>query len=201
MPLALAQHVTHMKGRVTAFAVRVRDRGLIEPLARTLRSLKTDTPIEVLTWGDLGPYLRDVMRLQDRVLGVVMAVIFILLLTGIANTMLMSVFERTREVGTLMCLGMRRARILVLFVLEAVLLTAIAAAVGTALGLAAVRIAHFIGLPFFIPAVGPIIVRPIVDPRYVAISFLAAMTSALLAAFYPAWRASRMNPVDALRAS
>ncbi len=203
VPLELAQRVTHMPGRVTAFAVRVSERSKIEAVGRAIeRKLSaSDPPIEVLSWAALGPYLADVMKLQDRVLGVVMVVIFALLLTGVANTMLMSIFERTREVGTLMCLGMRRRRIVVLFVLEAVLLSVLAAGVGTVIGLAAIAITHSIGLPFFIPAVGKIVVRPVIDATYVLVTVGAALTSALLAALYPAWRASRMNPVDALRAN
>lgn len=203
VPLGLAQRVTHMPGRVTAFAVRVSERSKIDGVSRAIEQKlsASEPPIEVLSWAALGPYLADVMKLQDRVLGVVMVVIFALLLTGVANTMLMSVFERTREVGTLMCLGMRRRRIVVLFVLEAVLLSVLAAGVGTAIGLAAIRIAHAIGLPFFIPAVGKIVVRPTIDAPYVLFTIGAAWVSALLAALYPAWRASRMNPVDALRAT
>jgi putative ABC transport system permease protein len=202
LPLVTAQRVLHMKGRATGLAIAVHDRGAIAATAVALRAhLSTVVPAtEVLTWEDLSPYYRDVMHLQDRVLVVLMVVVFALLLAGVANTMLMSVFERTREIGTLLCVGFRRRRIVALFLCEGLTLGLVAGLVGLALGAGLVAYVHHVGLPFDIPAVGTILNRPTFDRGNAIMALGAAAATAVLAGLYPAYRASRLRPADALRA-
>ncbi len=202
VPLPIAQRLLHMPGRASTLAIRVVDREHIDETARALAPVvgAASPAVELLYWRDLGPYLRDVMSLQDRVLQIVLAIVFAIMVTGVANTMLMSVFERTREIGTLLCLGMRRRQILVLILTEALLLAALASAAGTLLGIGIVTLTHRIGIPFVVPAVGMVIDRPLVDLAYAGIATAAALTAALAAALYPAWRAARLSPIDAARA-
>ncbi len=107
---------------------------------------------------------------------------------GVMNIMLISVAERTREIGVRMAIGARKRDIIQQFLVEAATLTGIGGVLGTALGLSvAVLIAHQIRFPF----------------RFsLAWTLIAVVFSALIGVvfgIYPARRAARLNPVDALR--
>jgi putative ABC transport system permease protein len=111
---------------------------------------------------------------------------------GMMNTVLMSVFERTREIGVLRSLGWRRGRVLGLIIGESLALSLIGGLTGTALGVAAVRA---LGSS---PATGGLL-----QGRFSPGLFIQALVIALilgaLGGFYPAWRASQLTPLEALR--
>jgi ABC-type antimicrobial peptide transport system permease subunit len=111
------------------------------------------------------------------------------------NIMLVSVTERTREIGIRMAVGARPADILMQFLVEAMVLSVIGGAIGVTLG-----ITGSAGITMAINAISSGRDWPIV------INYLAALISLLFSAavgigfgFYPAWRASRLDPIDALR--
>jgi ABC-type antimicrobial peptide transport system permease subunit len=110
----------------------------------------------------------------------------------VANTMMMSIYERTREIGTLRALGWRKRRILGQVVQECLLLCLLAGLVGSILG---VVLVWLIGR---VP-----VVSSYLTIRWEAAVFIRAVVLALavglIAGLYPAWRASRMQPVEALR--
>jgi len=107
---------------------------------------------------------------------------------GIMNIMLVSVTERTREIGLRMAVGARAANILRQFLVEAVVLCLIGGAVGIALGRATSILVRLIKHWPTAVSVGAIVVA-------VAVSALVGV----LFGFYPAWKASRLDPIDALR--
>jgi len=114
---------------------------------------------------------------------------------GIMNIMLVSVTERTREIGIRMAVGARPTDILLQFLVEAMVLSVIGGAIGVALG-----IGGSVGLTTAINAISSGRDWPII------INYLAAVVSLIFSAcvgigfgFYPAWRASRLDPIDALR--
>jgi len=202
MSLRRAQKVLHMPDRVTSFGLAAGSRSEIAGamVAVQKQIANSDPPTEARTWEQLAPYYRDVVTLQNDIMKIVMGVVFILVLAGIVNTMMMSVFERQREIGTLMALGFRRRTILLLFMVEAVGLGIISGLAGALLGLLIVSVTHYTGIPFTVPAIGTIYARPVLDVTYLAANVLLAMVTALAAGLYPAFRASRLQPVEALRA-
>ncbi|MBI5947861.1 MAG: ABC transporter permease [Chloroflexi bacterium] len=111
---------------------------------------------------------------------------------GVMNTMVMSVYERTREIGVLRAVGWSGFRVLRMIVTESLLLCLVAAIAGTALGVAAVE-----GV-MRIPAV-----KSLLEPEYSTDIFVRALgvavVVALVGAAYPAYRAIRLTPMEALR--
>jgi putative ABC transport system permease protein len=106
---------------------------------------------------------------------------------GVMNIMLVAVTERTREIGLRKALGARRARILMQFVIEAVLLAACGGLIGVALGYCAAFLMEFLNFPASVPLWA------------VAVGIGVSCGVGLVAGIYPAWRASRLDPAVALR--
>ncbi|WP_134671545.1 ABC transporter permease [Halorussus marinus] len=107
---------------------------------------------------------------------------------GIANIMLVSVTERTREIGIMKAVGAQKRDVLQLFLLEAVLLGVLGSALGAAVGLLGGYLgARAIGLPLSF------------QPVWFAAAVLVGIVVGVLAGLYPAWDASKTDPIDALR--
>jgi putative ABC transport system permease protein len=107
---------------------------------------------------------------------------------GIMNIMLVSVTERTREIGIRMAVGARAADILVQFLIEAVTLSAIGGSIGIAFGtLVSLGAAHLKNLPAVVPY------------NWIVIAFFSSALIGVISGFYPAWKASKLDPIDALR--
>jgi putative ABC transport system permease protein len=111
---------------------------------------------------------------------------------GVMNTMIMSVFERTREIGILRAVGWRRRRVLQLILGESLMLGAIAAIVGTLLGWGAARAVTLL------PQVRGLI-GPLYTPELFAKALVIALLVGVVGGLYPAYRASQISPHEALR--
>ncbi|MBI5611036.1 MAG: FtsX-like permease family protein, partial [Deltaproteobacteria bacterium] len=149
----------------------------------------------------LRPNVADVVRFQAQLLTVIAVVFLIIAVIGVINTMLMAVLERTREIGTMMAVGVRRGRITALFLLEGLALAAIGGTVGMVLSSTVIWfVASRGGLASTAPGSTAVYhIVPAMPLGLVLPTFLAATLGTLLAAAWPAWRAARLNPVEALR--
>ena len=131
----------------------------------------------------------------DQMNAMTVAISLLALIVGgivVANTMMMSIYERTREIGTLRALGWHKARILRQVLQESLLLCLVAVLFGAVSGV--LFMAVLIRLPFagaFLPAEW--------DAAIFIRSFAVALGVGLISGLYPAWRASRLQPVEALR--
>lgn len=200
IPLAYAQRLLRMEGRVTEYAVQVTDLRRIDETAAAVRAA-LGPEYEVHTWLDLQPMFRDLIRRQRWVLSMVSLVLFAIVVTGIVNVMAMSVYERVREIGTELALGMRRRQVLALFLLEGGLLGLWGGLGGALLGWLAVAVAGWAGIPFKAPgSSGTMPMHPSMTLPYAGMVVLVAALGALGAAFHAARRTSRMRPAEALRA-
>ncbi|MFO0598026.1 MAG: FtsX-like permease family protein [Myxococcaceae bacterium] len=198
VPLSMAQRLLRMDDHVTEVAVAVDNLDHVDRVAEELRAA-LGPQFEVHTWDKLVPERRTIMGIQNGISAIISAVFVLLMLLGVANTMLMSVLERTREVGTMMAVGVTRQAVMVLFLLEAVVLGAMGAVGGTTLSVALTALLGSKGLRFKPPnATMPVDVFPFVNPKFQAAIFVVALLGAALFALYPAWRASKLRPVEAL---
>jgi putative ABC transport system permease protein len=107
---------------------------------------------------------------------------------GIMNIMLVSVTERTREIGIRMAVGARAADILVQFLIEAVTLSVIGGSIGIVGG---VSFSKIVACLKDMPTVTPV--------TWIAIAFISSAIIGIISGFYPAWKASKLDPIDALR--
>lgn len=163
----------------------------------------TGQKFDLTTWEDQISFLELILTAINSVSFFIVAVLVVIIGVGMVNTMLMSIRERTGEIGTIRAMGMRRNSVLALFLIEAVIL-ALAASLsggllgaGVALGLDAAQI-H---IP--VPAVQAILLSDTlhmaVDPVDLVIAVASITIFTGLAALWPALRAAKMQPVDAIR--
>jgi ABC-type antimicrobial peptide transport system permease subunit len=104
------------------------------------------------------------------------------------NIMLVSVTERTREIGIRMAVGARAHDILIQFLVEAVTLSAFGGLIGIALGMIASHlVSYFTGWPILTPLV------------WIGIASVSSAVVGIISGFYPAWKASQLDPIDTLR--
>lgn len=156
---------------------------------------------EITPWTKLADFYNKTVELLSRQILVVKVIIGLIIILSIGNTMTMSVLERTTEIGTAMALGLRARRILRMFILEGALLGVIGGGVGIVIGYAAASLISYVGIPMP-PAPGMsmgFVAAIRITPGIIVDAFLLAMITTLLASIYPAWRASRLVIVDALR--
>ena len=127
-------------------------------------------------------------RIMSILLGAIASVSLIVGGIGIMNIMLVSVTERTREIGIRMAVGARARDILIQFLIEAVTLSAFGGILGIALGMGAAKItSHFTGWPTLTPF------------AWIGIACVSSAAIGIVSGFYPAWKASRLDPIEALR--
>ena len=198
VPLVIAQRVLRMEGRVTEYGIAVDSLAEADAVKDALQA-KLGPDYEVHTWSELFPFIKSLNGTQDFIFSIISAVFLAVVLLGILNAMLMTVLERTREIGTMLAVGMRRKQIIRLFMLEGAVIGTAGVMLGLAVGLALVTWFNHHGIP--LPAPGASvdsIVRPYVTTRFIVGIFAGTPLGAALATLWPAWRASRLRPVEAL---
>jgi ABC-type lipoprotein release transport system permease subunit len=203
MPLAKAQALAGAKGEASAVVLLLRDKRGAAQVAAALAG----PGLAALTWAQLNElyvsglqYAMNFYILLDLIVMLVVAVV-------IANTLLMAVFERIREMGILAALGMKGRQILQMYLLEAGLLGLVGVVIGIALGLVAVAWMAKVGIEIgdIASVAGNMTLgttmRARFDPGSVIGLSIGTLVIILLASLYPAWYAARLEPVDALRRS
>ena len=184
-------------------AIRVQDFERAGLIKEKLAALYPEFLVQ--DWADLSPYVRLMSGYMDTMMALFMIIILGALGFGIVNTMLMVVLERTRELGMLMAIGMTRRRIFLMILYETVFLALVGALVGEILSLAAIwyfgrrgidRSKYAEGME----AVGySAITYPMLEPyRYLQITVLVVLT-AVAASVYPALKALKLQPAEAIR--
>lgn len=204
--LAAVQELLDVGDQAGVLVFRQQDpRAPAGPLAQSLNAFfgRERIPAVAYTWEEMGgPFIggmlvtRFVARIMDLVMTLIVA-------AGVMNTALMSVFERTREVGTMRAVGARRARVLLVFLLEAGLLGLGAAAGGAALGAGLVAFFGRVGIPAFSEAqrysYGGDYLFPTLDWGTVLSVPSLMMLVCVAAAVGPAVMAARLRPAESLR--
>jgi putative ABC transport system permease protein len=196
--LAFAQKLLRMPGAITHYVVGVDNVDKLDQVAGRLRAA-LGPGFQVTTWRDLDTTNAGRAKVIQGLMTVVTVILFLLVLTGVVNTMLMAVYERIREIGTMLAVGVRRWQIRLLFVCEAAFMSLASAFSGSMLGALVVHVFFRNG---FTHAFGPseaVTYYPAVKFGFLLTVIVLAVFGALLAALYPAWKGSRLRPVEALR--
>jgi len=204
LPLAKAQAFTQVGDRASAVVALLHDREHADVVASALRA----PGLELLTWRDLNQLMVEGMNQAMGFLYMIYLIVLAIIAVVVANTLLMSVFERTREMGILAALGMKGRQIMAMFLIESATLGAIGVILGVLLGSLGV---------YYLATEGIYLGDMAADAASVDIAYGETMYARfqwadtavlsavcwiimLLASLYPAWFATRREPIDALRA-
>lgn len=204
--LPAARNLLGMEARVSTIALRLKDRDALEPARAAVQARLDAAGAVAVTWRSLLPELDQMIEYVRVVLRLITGVVLSVVAIGVMNTLLMSVMERTRELGIMMALGTRPRAIVTLVLCESLVLTAAGLAAGLALGLPLVEYFALRGLDLSryaeglqsIPGLTGVI-HPLFVPASLLVPLLLLLVLSLLAAFYPAWRAARLQPAAAIR--
>lgn len=199
---ATVQRMLGIEDRVTEIAVMAPNYRDLEGLTGYVRELTGDK-LEVLPWQKLDNYLGSMLKVMDGFVLVWLIVVFLALSFGLVNTLVMAVFERVREIGLMLALGMRPFSILAQVMVESALLLVIGLFLGNALAYASV-VSLKDGIDVSAVAEGmemfgyASILYPAQELKDTIMANVVVLVLGFLASLSPAWRASRYDPIEAI---
>lgn len=198
MPLAKAQAITGAEDHASIIFILLFDQDQTDAVVAALQS----SDYQIIDWREMNSLLVYMEQFANSYMMLLYLIVLGMTATVIINTLIMAVFERTREIGILAALGMRSRRIMALFFAESFLLAVGGVVIGMILGGILVAISAKYG--FYIGNLG--ISGILFGERiyaYLTINdavtlIILTFVITILAALYPAWLAARMEPVEAL---
>jgi len=170
---------------------------LQETLGRE-KNPKGKPAFEIHTWKKLTPFF-NVVRMIDIMTFFIKLMLIAIVLISVMNVMIMAVYERTREIGTIAAIGTLPGRILSMFVIEGLSLGLLGAVSGTVLGSLAIVIMNAFKIRFNFGRAEGLILNASLNPVDILTIGLIVVAVAVLAGFRPAFQASRLEPIEALR--
>ena len=196
--------LTHLDESVAhEIAVHLKDHSLLTQNTETLSG--TYQELLVQNWKQLAPELGYINEIGDMYIYIFVVIILLSLGFGIVNTMLMVVLERVKEIGMLMAIGMSKLRIFWMLMLETVLLTATGGFLGMVFGLVVSFATQKNGIDLSFYAKGleemgySALVFPVIEPKMIVIIGLLVLATGILASIYPARKALKYKPAEAIR--
>lgn len=193
IPVTVAQRISR-NGNIRNFSVEAVDStkvdAVMEKLNTYLAKIYGDTTsFRVFNQAQILDTLNTITGTLMIVLGGIAAISLIVGGIGIMNIMLVSVTERTREIGIRKAIGAKRKNILIQFLIEAIMITGMGGIIGILIGLFCIR--FIIG--------GLNITTPVYSPFWMMLSFGISLAVGIIFGMFPAYKAARLNPIDALR--
>jgi ABC-type lipoprotein release transport system permease subunit len=210
MTLSSLQDLLHLApARIHEVGIKLNHISAATKVAAALEvQLGKTLPVRVMAWPELAPELANYVQFNHGVTIVLFFIFFLVAVIGVMNTMLMAVYERTREFGMLMAVGMRPAQVIRLILTEAAGLGVASLVVGAALGVPLLWYLQVHGLDLGgatgeVVSVAGVVVGHLWYGRQDFPAYseaaLGLAATALVSALYPAWRAAQLRPTEAMR--
>jgi putative ABC transport system permease protein len=173
----------------------VRDR--LEAKLSDLKTKDGQPALMASTWRKLSPFA-NVAKMIDALSFFIRILLITVVLISILSVMIMAVYERVREIGTIAAIGTPPRRILSLFLAEGLLLGVTGAAAGSIVGAAVIAILNAAKIPFAFGQQDNLLLAPVVDGSEMLTTAALVIVVAIIASLQPSWKASRMEPIEAL---
>ena len=196
------QNMLRVGDRVTEVVVLGKDYRNVEDEYAAVLAL-VDGDLEVRRWTELDTYLGTMLKVMDGFVLIWVIVIFLALSFGLVNTLVMAVFERVREIGLMLALGMKPGDILGQILIESMLLLVIGLGIGNLLAWLTIKPLEG-GIDLSIVAEGmemfgaASVLYPQLRLEDVVLANVVVLILGFLASLSPAWRASRYEPIEAI---
>ncbi len=203
-PIKKLQEITGLEGNISRITLRLPGSRGVDAVKQGLTAALDDNSMEVLSWKDMAPDLVSAIRLFDQMIYIFFAIIFITVIFSVANTLIMAIMERFHEIGVMKSIGTRPSWIFYLIMIEATFLGAVGLLAGGAAGLAVTALLSNTGIDFSFYmesmrtwGTGSII-YPAIKPMDMVMAGVIVFFTTMLAALYPALKAARIKPLEAL---
>jgi ABC-type lipoprotein release transport system permease subunit len=202
--ISAAQQMLKLHNGISEIAILLSAHGEVDQVAGVLRAKLPATKYEVHTWQELQPMVTAILKIYDFFIYIWFLVVFIAMGFGIVNTTLMAVFERIREFGLLKALGMKPRWIIQEVIIESFFLLILGMVIGNALGFLSVFALSGSGIDLSALAAGTEywgmsrIIYPSIMGQDVIMANLVVFFLGLVVSLYPAVKAARFTPVEAL---
>ncbi len=198
------QKMAGLENRITEICIITQKKELVDVAASLMRDELSEKPLEILTWKDMAPSLVRSVALFDTMMYIFFAIIFITVIFSIANTLIMAIMERFHEIGVMKSIGTRPSWIGGMVMFEAVNLGLVGLAAGMAAAILVISLLGITGIDFGFYAesmrmwgTGTVIYPSLKTMDFVASALIVFMNT-VIAAIYPALKAARIKPLDAL---
>lgn len=206
MPLRTANEYLAMDGASTEINIKLSDTADVEQEIDRIIPLIEDPDLQILSWREMAADYLLMMEGERGGTAVILTLFFIIAAVGISNTMLMSILERTRELGMMRSLGMSDRDISITFMIEAAGIGVIGSILGIILGILANTYLIYVGLDysFFMREVDAgyriqAIFRGAWNPESMILIFFAASLFSMVVAYFPTRRSLKMDIPSCLR--
>jgi ABC-type lipoprotein release transport system permease subunit len=202
--ISAAQQMLKLHNGISEIAILLPVHGETDQVAGVLRAKLPPTKYEVHTWQELQPMVTAILKMYDFFIYIWFLVVFIAMGFGIVNTTLMAVFERIREFGLLKALGMKPRWIIQEVIIESFFLLILGMVIGNALGFLSVFALSGTGINLSALAAGTEywgmsrVIYPAILGQDVIMANLVVFFLGLVISLYPAMKAARFTPVEAL---
>ena len=205
MHIADARALLRMeRPEITEVAVRLKDFDMLAPAYAGLKSSlakvtnkKGKQAFEIHTWETLSPFY-NIARMIDLMSATMKLIMVSIVLISILNVMIMSVYERVREIGTMSAIGTTPGKIMALFVAEGCTLGLISIAAGNIIGLTGIFILNIYKIRFSFGRMDNLILAPSVSFTELFWLSVIVLLVSVFASLQPAYKASKMEPIEAL---
>lgn len=201
VPLALAQSLLDADGKADRLTLLLDDVRATEPLRAHLTSklAAAGFDLEIETWQELSTFYHQVHNMFDMIFGFIFSIVLTVVVMSVANSMSMTVVERTREIGTLRAIGLKRSGVVWLFATESLVLTLAGCLVGLLVTLGVRYGINIAGISYTPPnSATPIPLLVDMDTARILFTLVLMGVVGTLAALLPARRAARQPVIDAL---
>jgi putative ABC transport system permease protein len=201
-----AMEILRMTQReISEFAISLKNPNQVDQVAASvaarLGTMVKDpkkAPFQVDTWAELSPFA-NIAKMVDLMTVFVKVMLIAIVLISILNVMIMTVYERIREIGTIAAIGTLPKKILSLFLVEGLFLGVAGAFVGLVSALVIIVGLYFWKFSFDFGQATGLVLEPTIDPLQIAAACAMVIGVSILASLQPAFKASRMEPIEALR--
>lgn len=190
--LSKLQNLTSNQNKVSTIVVKVNDNANVTQVSQTIQNTYPND-LSATTAADQANRINQSLGVINTASWAISLLAIIIGGIGVINTMIMSVFERTREIGVLKAVGWKSSRILAMILGESIVLTLVAAVIGIILGVVGVEI-----ILNLLSSTGSVI-KPVLSLDTLLRAFGVALLVGVIGGLYPAYRASKLAPTEALR--
>ena len=193
------------KMEISEVAVRLKDFGKLREIYERLgilfkkgTGIQDKAMLEVHTWEDLSPFF-SIAKMIDLLTFFIKLMLIAIVLISIMNVMIMAVFERVREIGTIAAIGTLPHKILSMFIIEGLCLGITGVFIGNIAGAAIVFILNLLKITFTFGQQKDLLLYASIKPNDILVISITVIIVSVIASLQPAFKASKMEPIEALR--